>query len=56
MAWIYFLVASLFEIGYVMGLKFSEGFTRLWPTLGFVVSGGLSFSRTYEEPSRRRGF
>lgn len=43
MAWIYLLVAGLFEIGFVVSLKFSEGFTRLWPTLGFVVSGGLSF-------------
>jgi quaternary ammonium compound-resistance protein SugE len=37
------IVAGLFEIGFALGLKFSEGFTRLWPTLGFILSGGISF-------------
>jgi len=27
----------------VMGLNFSEGFTRLWPSLIMLVSGGISF-------------
>ena len=43
MAWLYLIVAGLFEIGFALGLKYSEGFTRLWPTLGFMVSGGISF-------------
>jgi quaternary ammonium compound-resistance protein SugE len=43
MAWIVLLVAGLFEAGMVMGLNFSEGFTRLWPSLLMVVSGGISF-------------
>jgi quaternary ammonium compound-resistance protein SugE len=43
MAWIYLLVAGIFEIGFAIGLKYSEGFTRLWPTLGMAASGGLSF-------------
>jgi quaternary ammonium compound-resistance protein SugE len=33
MPWIYLLLAGLFEIGFALGLKYSEGFTRLWPTL-----------------------
>jgi len=33
MAWIYLVVAGLFEVGWAMGLKYTEGFTRLWPTL-----------------------
>jgi quaternary ammonium compound-resistance protein SugE len=37
------IVAGIFEIGFALGLKYSEGFTRLWPTLGFMVSGGISF-------------
>ena len=37
------LVAGLFEVGMVMGLNFSEGFTRLWPTVLMLVSGGTSF-------------
>ncbi len=43
MAWLFLIVAGLFEIGFALGLKYSEGFTRLWPTLGFLVSGGISF-------------
>ena len=43
MAWLYLIVAGLFEIGFALGLKFSEGFTRLWPTLGMAASGGVSF-------------
>ncbi len=43
MAWVLLFVAGLFEIGFVMGLKFSEGFTRFWPTVGMFVSGGFSF-------------
>lgn len=43
MAWVYLLVAGVFEIGFAFGLKFSKGFTRLWPTVGMAVSGALSF-------------
>ena len=31
-------VAGLFEIGWAVGLKYTEGFTRLWPTIGTVIS------------------
>ena len=43
MAWLALFVAGLFEAGMVVGLKLSEGFTRLWPGLLVLVSGGLSF-------------
>ena len=43
MAWLFLIVAGIFEIGFALGLKYSEGFTHLWPTLGFMVSGGISF-------------
>jgi quaternary ammonium compound-resistance protein SugE len=43
MAWLVLFVAGLFEAGMVIGLNFSEGFTRLWPSLLMVVSGGISF-------------
>ena len=43
MTWILLFVAGVFEIGFALGLKYSEGFTRLWPTLGMVAAGGLSF-------------
>jgi quaternary ammonium compound-resistance protein SugE len=33
MAWIMLVVAGLFEVGWAIGLKWSEGFSRLWPTM-----------------------
>jgi quaternary ammonium compound-resistance protein SugE len=33
MNWILLLVAGLFEIGWAIGLKYTDGFTRLWPTV-----------------------
>ncbi|HEV7274837.1 MAG TPA: quaternary ammonium compound efflux SMR transporter SugE [Devosiaceae bacterium] len=33
MAWIYLFFAGLLEIGWAIGLKYTEGFTRLVPTL-----------------------
>jgi quaternary ammonium compound-resistance protein SugE len=38
MAWFVLIVAGLFEVGWAVGLKYTEGFTRLWPTLGTVAS------------------
>jgi quaternary ammonium compound-resistance protein SugE len=38
MAWIYLLIAGLFEIGWAVGLKYTEGFTRLWPSVWTVVA------------------
>lgn len=33
MAWIILVLAGLFETGWAIGLKYTEGFTRLWPTV-----------------------
>lgn len=38
MAWIILVVAGMFEIGWAIGLKYTEGFTRLWPSLWTVAS------------------
>ena len=38
MAWVTLVVAGLFEIGWAIGLKYTEGFTRLWPTVWTVLS------------------
>jgi quaternary ammonium compound-resistance protein SugE len=38
MSWIYLFLAGLFEIGWAIGLKFTEGFSRLGPTLATVAS------------------
>ena len=42
MAWIYLVVAGLFEVGWAIGLKYTEGFTRLWPSLWTGVAMALS--------------
>lgn len=38
MAWTILIVAGLFEVGWAIGLKYTEGFTRLWPTIGTVAA------------------
>jgi quaternary ammonium compound-resistance protein SugE len=38
MAWTYLLIAGLFEIGWAIGLKFTEGFSRFWPSLGTILA------------------
>ncbi|MBA3757109.1 MAG: quaternary ammonium compound efflux SMR transporter SugE [Nitrosomonas sp.] len=38
MAWVILIVAGLFEVGWAIGLKYTEGFTRLWPTLGTICA------------------
>jgi quaternary ammonium compound-resistance protein SugE len=43
MNWIILFVAGLFEIGWAIGLKYSDGFTKLWPTIGTIFSMGASF-------------
>ena len=42
MAWIYLTIAGLFEIGWAIGLKYTDGFTRLLPSLWTVASMILS--------------
>jgi quaternary ammonium compound-resistance protein SugE len=38
MAWVLLLIAGLFEIGWAIGLKYTDGFTRLWPSIVTAVS------------------
>lgn len=38
MAWLVLVVAGLLEVGWAVGLKYTEGFTRLWPTVGTAVA------------------
>jgi quaternary ammonium compound-resistance protein SugE len=42
MAWIYLVVAGLFEVGWAIGLKYTDGLTRLWPTLGTLAAMAVS--------------
>ncbi len=43
MAWIYILIASIFEISWAVGLKYSQGFTKLEPTILTVITMILSY-------------
>jgi quaternary ammonium compound-resistance protein SugE len=43
MAWLLLVLAGLFEIGFTISLKFSENFSRLWPSISFLVCITLSF-------------
>jgi quaternary ammonium compound-resistance protein SugE len=33
MAWVLLIIAGLLEVGWAIGLKYTEGFTRLWPSV-----------------------
>lgn len=43
MAWLLVFVAGLFETGFALSLKMSDGFTRLWWTVAFCVCALASF-------------
>jgi len=41
--WLYLLVAGLLEIGWAVGLKYTNGFARLWPSVGTIACMAASF-------------
>lgn len=41
--WLIVVIAGLMETGWALGLKYSEGFTRLWPSVATVVLALGSF-------------
>lgn len=42
MAWIYLVIAGLFEVAWAIALKYSHGFTKLYPSL--ITLGGMVMS------------
>jgi len=38
MAWGILVLAGLLETGWAIGLKYTEGFTKLWPSVGTIVA------------------
>nr|MBA3405520.1 hypothetical protein [Gemmatimonadaceae bacterium] len=42
MAWIYLVIAGLLETGWAIGLKYTDGFTRLVPSL--LTAGAIAAS------------
>ena len=44
MAWLSLFLAGILEIVWALGLKYSHGFTRFWPSVGTLVAIALSFT------------
>ena len=44
MAWTYLVLAGFLEIGWAIGLKYTDGFTKLWPSVATVAAMIASFS------------
>ena len=44
MSWLLLVVAGRFEIGWAIGLKYTEGFTRLWPSLWTIAAMVISLA------------
>lgn len=42
MAWVYLFVAAMFEVGWAVGLKTTEGFTRFWPSVLTIAAMVIS--------------
>ena len=38
MTWVILFIAGLFEIGWAVGLKYTDGFTRFWPTVATALA------------------
>jgi quaternary ammonium compound-resistance protein SugE len=38
MAWLTLLIAGVFETGWAIGLKYTDGFTRVWPTAATAIA------------------
>lgn len=43
MAWTYLFIAGLFETVWAVGLKYTDGFSRLWPSVGTIAAMAVSF-------------
>jgi quaternary ammonium compound-resistance protein SugE len=43
-AWFALIAAGLLEVGWALGLKYSDGLTRFWPTVATVIAIILSFA------------
>ena len=42
MSWTILFIAGLFEVAWAIGLKYTEGFSRLWPSVGTVAAMAAS--------------
>lgn len=44
MPWFYLFIAGLLEIGWAVGLKYTEGFSKLWPSVATLCAMAASFA------------
>jgi len=44
MSWFILVLAGLFEVVWAVGLKYTHGFTRLWPSIGTLTAMLVSFA------------
>jgi len=44
MAWFYLFIAGLLEVGWAIGMKYTDGFTRFWPSVGTIAAMIVSFA------------
>jgi quaternary ammonium compound-resistance protein SugE len=44
MSWFLLLLAALFEVGWAVGLKYTHGFTRLWPSIWTALAMAVSMA------------
>ncbi len=42
MSWVILIIAALFEISWAIGLKFTDGFSRLWPSVATIFALAIS--------------
>ena len=42
MAWLLLIVAGVFEVVWAIGLKYTDGFTKLWPSVGTLAAMVIS--------------
>lgn len=42
MAWLWLIIAGLLETGWAIGLKYTDGFTKLWPSVLTIAGIALS--------------
>jgi quaternary ammonium compound-resistance protein SugE len=43
MAWLSLIIAGFLEVTWLVAMKYSQGFTKLWPTVFVFAIGALSF-------------
>src|SRR3954462_7629382 len=44
MAWFFLVIAGLLEVGWAIGLKYTDGFSRLWPSVSTIAAMILSLA------------